>query len=650
MPKTCDHGSTGTNAADGVAPLGSPHVMATDDVLAALGTRKRGLTEAESAELLTRYGSNSLPAPHGRRPILRFLSHFHNVLIYVLLGAAVITAVLGHVVDTGVILAVVIANATIGFFQEGRAEQAMEAIRQMIAPRTSVLRDGQRCSIDGTEVVPGDIVLLEAGEKIPADLRLIETAGLRIEEAILTGESVPVEKSTDPVSAEAAIGDRACMAFSGTLVAGGAGRGVVVATGAGTEIGHISGMLSRVETLTTPLVGQMDIFARWLTLLILLIAAVLLAYGYFVGHMPFADLFMAVVGLSVAAIPEGLPAVLTITLAVGVQAMARRHAIVRRLPAIETLGSVSVICTDKTGTLTRNEMMVTSVRTADHTYSVSGNGYALDGGIRLDDADIDPTGHAHLIEIAETAALCNDSALHGHADGWRVEGDPMEGALHALARKIMRNEADLLAAWSRTNHIPFDASHRYMAVLHHNHDGRAMIHVKGAPERIIAMCANQRAADGGTAPLDAGRWHRQVDAIAAQGQRVLALAVRSVLGEHRGLNPADLEGRLVLIGLVGLIDPPRAEAIKAIAECNGAGIRVKMITGDHARTAAAIGRQIGLRQSRSSAERGGPRNDGRRRTCYRRSGHRHFRQNQPGAQTAAGGGAAVARSDRRNDG
>ena len=444
-------------------------------------------------------------------------------------------------------------------------------------------------------MVPGDIVLLEAGEKVPADLRLIETTGLRVEEAILTGESVPVEKSTDPVTADAAIGDRACMAFSGTLVAGGAGRGVVVATGGGTEIGHISGMLSRVETLTTPLVGQMDAFARWLTVLILLIAAVLLVYGYFVGHMPFADLFMAVVGLSVAAIPEGLPAVLTITLAVGVQAMARRHAIVRRLPAIETLGSVSVICTDKTGTLTRNEMMVTSVVTADHAYSVSGNGYALDGGIRLDDVDIDPTGHALLIEIAETAALCNDAALHGHADGWRVEGDPMEGALQALAGKIMRNEADPFAAWTRTDSIPFDASHRYMAVLHHDHEGRALIHVKGAPERIIAMCATNGRPTAEQCRLDAGYWHRQVDAIAAQGQRVLALAVRSVLQEHLVLNTADLEGHLVLIGLVGLIDPPRAEAIAAVAECHGAGIRVKMITGDHAGTAAAIGRQIGLR-------------------------------------------------------
>jgi magnesium-transporting ATPase (P-type) len=596
-PKAHDSVTTGPYAASGdkVTLPGDPHVMATNDVLAALGTGRRGLTEAEAAGRLARYGPNSLPVTRRRNPILRFLSHFHNVLIYVLLGAAVITTALGHLVDTGVILAVVITNGIIGFIQEGRAEQAMEAIRQMIAPRTSVLRGGVRRTIDGAEVVPGDIVLLEAGEKVPADLRLIEATGLRIEEAILTGESVPVEKSTNPVAADVPIGDRACMAFSGTLVAGGTGRGVVVATGGGTEIGHISGMLSRVETLTTPLVAQMDIFARWLTVLILLIAAVLLVYGYFVGRMPFADLFMAVVGLSVAAIPEGLPAVLTITLAVGVQAMARRHAIVRRLPAIETLGSVSVICTDKTGTLTRNEMMVTTVVTGGHTYSVSGNGYALDGGIRLDDSDIDPAGNAPLIEIAETAALCNDAALHANEDGWRVEGDPMEGALKSLAGKIVRNKADPFAAWMRTANIPFDASHRYMAVLHHNRDGRALIHVKGAPERLIAMCANQRTAEGGTVPVDAAYWHQKVDAIAAQGERVLALAVRSVPGEHRGLKKADLDGHLVLIGLVGLIDPPRPEAIKAIAECHGAGIRVKMITGDHAGTAAAIGHQIGLR-------------------------------------------------------
>jgi len=570
------------------------HARPADAALAAVEAYSTGLSEAEAARRLERFGPNRLPEPPRRSRMLRFLAHFHNVLIYVLLASAAITAALGHLVDTGVILAVVIANAIIGFIQEGRAEQAMDAIRQMLAPKSSALRDGERRSVDSAALVPGDIVMLEAGDRVPADLRLIEAAGLRIEEAILTGESVPVDKATPPVAADAPIGDRSCMAFSGTLVAAGAGRGVVAATGAATEIGRISGMLSKVETLSTPLVRQMDAFARWLTILILLLAAVLLAYGYFVGHLPFAEMFMAVVGLSVAAIPEGLPAVLTITLAVGVQAMARRNAIIRRLPAIETLGSVSVICSDKTGTLTRNEMMAATLASASHTYFVAGDGYAPEGSLRLADADVDPAEHALLVEFARAAALCNDAALRSHETGWTVEGDPMEGALKALAGKIMRQGPAPFGDWRRSDTIPFDAKHRYMAVLHHDHEGHACVHVKGAPERILAMCAAQRAADGGAEPLDPAYWHGRIEEIAAQGQRVLALAARSVPQAHVVLNTADLDGDLVLIGLVGLIDPPRPEAIAAVAECREAGIRVKMITGDHAGTAAAVARQIGL--------------------------------------------------------
>ena len=570
------------------------HGLPVEAALTAVDGHLTGLSESEAIARLERYGPNRLPEPPQRSPIIRFLSHFHNVLIYVLLGAAVITASLGHFIDTGVILAVVIANAVIGFIQEGRAEQAMNAIRHMLAPKSSVLRDGIRRSLDSASIVPGDIVLLEAGDKVPADLRLVAVSGLRIDEAILTGESVPVDKGTKPVSANAVIGDRSSMAFSGTLVTGGTGRGLVIATASATEIGRISKMLSKVETMSTPLIRQMNGFARWLTILILLIAAVLLVYGYFVGHLPFAELFMTIVGLSVAAIPEGLPAVLTITLAVGVQAMARRNAIVRRLPAIETLGSVSVICSDKTGTLTRNEMMVATVATADHVYTVAGSGYSPEGGIHLADAEINPTEHDQLLEFARASALCNDAALHSHYDGWHVEGDPMEGALHALAGKIVCETPEPFTHWSRTDSIPFDASHRYMAVLHHDHNGHAEIHVKGAPERIIAMCAAQRSADGGTEAVDTDYWHKRIDEIASQGQRVLALATRTVPQEHIVLNTADLDCHMVLVGLVGLIDPPRPEAIAAVAECHGAGIRVKMITGDHAGTAAAIARQIGL--------------------------------------------------------
>jgi magnesium-transporting ATPase (P-type) len=570
------------------------HNLSAEHVGAHLKTSLAGLDEREAQERLLQHGPNGLPEAARRSAVLRFLLHFHNVLIYVLMGSAAITAFLGHWVDTGVILAVVIANAVIGFVQEGKAEQAMNAIRHMLASRANVIRNGARISIAGEQLVPGDVVLLEAGDKVPADVRLTTAHGFSVQEAILTGESVPVEKSTYTAAADAALGDRTCMAFSGTLVTSGQAKGVVVATGAHTEIGHISGLLSEVQTLTTPLVKRIEAFAKWLTFFILLVAALLLVYGYFVGHHDFSELFMAVVSLSVAAIPEGLPAVLTITLAVGVQAMARRNAIVRRLPAIEALGSVSVICTDKTGTLTRNEMMVATVLTHQHRFSLEGNGYAPTGALRLEDVDVSPTDHQVLEELARAAALCNDAAVHQRNGIWQVEGDPMEGALLAFAGKMDIDPRKQQAQWARTDAIPFDAKHRFMATLHHDHDQRAFAFVKGAPERMLAMCQNQRGANNGTEPLDTVYWNHNAETIAAQGQRVLAFAVRSMAAEHTVLEHGDVEGPLTLLGMVGMIDPPRAEAIAAVRECHGAGIRVKMITGDHAKTAAAIGKQIGL--------------------------------------------------------
>ncbi len=567
-----------------------PHEAALDG----LETSPQGLEPAEVQARFERHGPNRLPTAAKRSALLRFLSHFHNILIYVLIGSAVITAFLDHWVDTGVILAVVVANALIGFIQEGNAEKAMDAIRHMLAPHANVLRGGERISIEGEDLVPGDIVLLEAGDKVPADLRLFSAHGLQVQEAILTGESVPVEKHIKPVIVEAPLGDRACMALSGTLVTSGQGKGVVVATGKNTEIGRISGLLSEVETLTTPLVTQMGIFAKWLTVLILIIAALLLVFGYFVEHYDFTDMFMAVVGLSVAAIPEGLPAVLTITLAIGVQAMARRNAIVRRLPAIETLGSVSVICTDKTGTLTRNEMMVASVLTPHHLFSLEGNGYAPQGALKLEDTDVSPAEHDILADLARAAALCNDAALRKKDGVWTVEGDPMEGALLAFAGKMDLDVRKEQAGWTRTDAIPFDAKHRFMATLNHDHEGHALALVKGAPERILSMCENQRSLNGNVQTLCTPYWNEKAEEIAAKGQRVLAFALKPVKPEHTVLEHADIEGRLILLGMVGMIDPPRAEAITAVAECDGAGIRVKMITGDHAKTAAAIGKQIGL--------------------------------------------------------
>ncbi len=498
---------------------------------------------------------------------MRFLAQFHNVLIYVLLGAAAVTAGLQHWVDTAVILAVVLANAVIGYLQEGKAEQAMAAIRSMLAPRAAVLRGGRRVTVSGADLVPGDIVLLEAGDKVPADLRVLEARGLAAQEAILTGESVPVEKGVEPVARDAPLGDRRPMLWSGTIVTQGTARGLVVATGQATEIGRIGGLLADVEQLTTPLVAQLDHFARWLSFLILLAAGLLLVYGYFVGHHDFSEMFMAVVGVAVAAIPEGLPAVMTITLAIGVQAMARRNAIVRRLPAIEAIGSVSVICTDKTGTLTRNEMMVAAAETAEGSFTIAGEGYAPEGAV---------TPKGDLMRLARAACLCNDAALSCRDGQWVVEGDPMEGALLAFAGKAGGDHRA-----RRLDAIPFDSRHRFMAVLTEGPEGR-VTHVKGAPERVLRMCR----------AIDLHHWHARADAMARKGLRVLALAERPESGDR--IDDVTLEGSLDFIGLVGLIDPPRPEAIAAVAECRAAGIRVKMITGDHAGTAAAIAAQIGL--------------------------------------------------------
>ncbi|WP_210644450.1 cation-transporting P-type ATPase [Pseudomonas sp. Tri1] len=571
------------------------HTQSAERVLGLLEVDEHvGLNELEVQARLARTGFNRLPASARRPAWLRFLLQFHNILIYVLLACAAMTALLQHLWDTVVILAVVLANAIIGYAQEGKAEQAMDAIRQMLAPRAAVVRGGERLSVAGEELVPGDIVLLEAGDKVPADLRLLRTNRLQIQEAILTGESAPVEKHTEPVRREAALGDRACMAFSGTLVTCGQASGVVVATATSAEIGRISTLLSGVEALTTPLVQQMHVFARWLTILILSVAALLLIYGHFVRHYPFTEIFMVVVGMSVAAIPEGLPAVLTITLAVGVRAMARRNAIVRRLPAIETLGSVSVICTDKTGTLTRNEMMVASVVISDLTFSVDGVGYQPTGNMNLEDQLIDTSNHPALAELGQAASLCNDAALRQHEQAWKVEGDPMEGALLAFCAKAGIDHEQARRTWVRTDAIPFDAKHRFMATLHHNHERQAAIYVKGAPEQILAMCTQQRGSTGATERLDTAYWHKQANAIASKGHRVLAFAIRPVQPEHTVLELGDVQGTLTLLGLVGMIDPPRAQTRQAVAQCRTAGIAVKMITGDHSGTASAIGYQIGL--------------------------------------------------------
>ena len=557
-----------------------------DAVLRALDSTADGLTAEEARKRYARHGPNSLPSAKRVGPLRRILRQFNNLLIMVLIGAAVITGLLQHWVDTAVILAVVVINAVIGFVQEGKAEAALESLRDMLAPRAVALRDGLRTTLGADELVPGDIVLLEAGDKVPADLRLIETAGLAAEEAILTGESVPVRKSTGPVAAGADLGDRSSVVFSGTLVAEGTAKGVVAATGAHSEIGRIGGLMASVEVLTTPLIRQMSQFAKVLTGFIMGLSVLILAFTVLGRGTSFDEAFMIVVALFVAAIPEGLPAVLTVTLAIGVQAMARRNAIIRRLPVIETLGAVSVICSDKTGTLTRNEMAVTRLVTADGALDVSGEGYAPEGRLQKDGAEVTPD-KVHLA-LARCAALCNSAELReAKQGGWRVEGDPMEGALLALAGKLRE---PVQSRPSAVAVIPFDARYRYMAVLHDTEEGRKVL-LKGAPEAILERCATQMSAEG-REPLELEHWLEQAEAVANDGLRVLALAEMPF--EGKALEHDDLVGGLTILGFTGLIDPPRAEATAAVADCLSAGIDVKMITGDHKGTARAIARQIGL--------------------------------------------------------
>ncbi len=574
-------------------PPPSWHALSGDDCLRRLHSSERGLASDEAARRLADHGPNRLPPPARRTAFTRFLLQFHNLLIYVLLAAGVVTALLGHWIDSGVIFGVVLINAIVGFIQEGRAEHAMDAIRQMLSLHAAVLRDDRLRDLAAAELVPGDVVQLAAGDKVPADLRLLRARDLQIEEAALTGESVPAAKSDRSVAAEALLGDRLGMAYSGTLVTAGRGLGLVVATGGRTEIGRISGMLAHVETLDTPLLRQITRFGQALTAAILALALFTFAWGVWVHGQSPADMFLAAVALAVAAIPEGLPAIITITLAIGVQRMVARNVIIRRLPAVETLGSVSVICSDKTGTLTRNEMAVGSVVTHAGRIAVSGTGYAPHGLFRRDGEAFDPEDDAALQAVLRAALLCNDAALEERDGQWHAYGDPMEAALLSVARKGGLAPDHEKGRLPRSDTLPFDSHQRFMATLHHDHAGHARAYLKGAPERILAMCSRQLSG-GEDRPLAAAWWQEQAEAMAAHGCRVLALAFRDLPEDRRTLDSRDIDGHLTLLGLVGLIDPPREEAIHAVASCRSAGIDVKMITGDHAVTAAAIGRALGI--------------------------------------------------------
>lgn len=561
--------------------LAHPFSIDADEVQRALATSADdGLSADDAAARLAVAGPNLLPEPERMPAWRRFLAHFNDTLIFILLGAGAIKAVMGDWLDFSVIMAVAIINAIIGFVQEGAAEKALAGIRGMLSSDARVLRGGVWAEIPSADVVPGDIVRLAPGDKVPADMRLVEAAQLRIDEAALTGESVPSSKTTDAVAADSGVGDRGSMAFSGTIVSAGQGRGVVTGTGVSTEIGKIQTLVGEAESLETPLSKQLASFAKVLTLVILGMAVVMLLIGRYLHAMPFAELISATIGFAVAAIPEGLPALVTITLALGVQQMARRHAITRKLPAVEALGSVTTVCSDKTGTLTKNEMTARRIVTATKDYEVSGLGYDPTG-------EITPAGGGDLAAMLAVAHLCNDAHIVPDGDRWNLVGEPTEGALQVLA---MKGGVTGEATTSRLGIVPFDSANKFMATLNGASGGARAILVKGAPDRLLERSLTQRGPSG-SEPVHRERWMSKIDELSAQGLRVLAAARKPTSAETIDVDDLmDLE----FLGLWGILDPPRPEAIEAIADCHRAGIRVKMITGDHAGTAVAISREMGL--------------------------------------------------------
>ena len=572
------------------------HALPSRDVHDRLEVPETGLSTDEAHVRLLQHGRNEIPRTERREALRIAIRQVNDPLIFVLLASTVLAMLTGKFFDGLVICGVVVLNAIIGFAQEFRAGKAIKALSRMVPHRATVKRDGKRLLIPSAELVPGDVVLLQSGDKVPADLRLTTVRSLRIEEAALTGESVPVEKSPEPTDEAAGIGDRYCMAFSGTLVTWGTGTGVVVATGGQTELGRISQMLGEATELETPLTRQLGVVGKWIAVAIVVTSILLLGIGLIRGY-PLADAVLAAVTLAVAAIPEGLPAIVTIALAIGVQRMARRRAIIRKLPAVETLGSTTVICTDKTGTLTRNEMTVRTLWTPSDSYRLGGIGYVPEGPLRdATGAQVDSVP-PHVEELLRSGSLCNDAEVV-HRDGtWHVIGDPTEGALVVAAHKVGLEPAALRGDYRRIDAIPFESERQFMATLHEDPDGKQVIYLKGAPEAVMARCfstnSNGNPSGGHLAEVVAG--------IASQGMRVLGFAVRRPTKHLTSLTEHDVASGFKFLGLQGMIDPPRTEAVEAVAACHEAGITVKMITGDHAETARAIGLELGLAKDDETA-------------------------------------------------
>ncbi len=556
----------------------------------------KGLDRFTVSRRQAHFGSNRLTQKKGKSPIVLFLLQFHQPLIYILLAATVITFALQEWVDSGVIFGVVVVNAVIGYIQEAKALKAIEALARSMEGVATVVRAGEKQTIAASELVPGDIVQLQSGDKVPADLRLLRSRELQIDESALTGESVPTQKQADSLAKETGLADRSNMAYSSALVTYGAGSGVVVATGDRTEIGRINALIASAEVLATPLTRKIADFSRILLWAILVLAGLTLVAGWLHGE-PLLDTFMAAVALAVGAIPEGLPAAMTIMLAIGVSKMARRNAIIRKMPAVETLGSTTVICSDKTGTLTQNQMTVQHLWAAGQNFQFSGVGYAPQGEIRQDDAAIDPQAHLALAECLKAGLLCNDSRLVENDGQWGIEGDPTEVALITAAAKAGISREALEQQYARIDTLPFESEHQYMATLHRVEAGKAIIYLKGSVESVLSRCRDSFVTAAKSQPLDPALIQEEIEKLAAKGLRVLAFARQEVAGDKTSVGHADVGEGLTFLGFQAMMDPPREEAISAVKACQQAGIQVKMITGDHLVTAAAIARQIGLNGS-----------------------------------------------------
>ncbi|MEW6290131.1 MAG: cation-transporting P-type ATPase [Thermodesulfobacteriota bacterium] len=572
------------------------HHLPADEVVDLLGSNTvKGLDLFEVKHRFEYFGPNMISAKKGKGPLLRFLLQFHQPLIYILIVSGIITAGLREWVDSGVIFGVVIVNAIIGFIQESKAVNALAALARTMTTEATVLRQGEKKRISATGLVVGDIVFLQGGDKVPADMRLLQVRELQVDESALTGESLPVVKTGGQLAHDTVLADRGNMAYASSLATYGQGMGIVTATGDHTEVGRISQLISTAKELETPLTRKIGHFSNILLYAILALAAVTVLVGMVRGQSLF-DMFMAAVALAVGAIPEGLPAAVTVTLAIGVSRMAKRNAIIRKLPAVETLGSTTVICTDKTGTLTENQMTVKEIMAGGIRYKVTGGGYnPAAGGIEREGRMVASADFPALAECLRAGALCNDSVLAEKEGNWQVQGDPTEGALLVSGLKGGQDPARLLAETPRIDAIPFESEYQYMATLQEAGGGRpCTIYLKGAAEALLKKCATRLDAGGNQVELRPEEILQHIAELTSGGQRVLAFARKELPENGRAISHGDVASGLTFVGLQGMIDPPRAAAVSAVKICQAAGVQVKMITGDHPLTAAAIARQVGL--------------------------------------------------------